>query len=143
MKKFNWYILLIIIIILLELLEVLIPLPLLLIAVISIASFESTKTASFFAFACGIVSDIGDGRNLGIGSLFFLAVVFIVYLYRQKVRQESSGFIIVLTFLFTQGFLLAFKRNGYFYPVEGIISSILSIPITSFFFQIKPKDLDL
>lgn len=134
-----WFIILLIILVVSIFLEALISLPLLLILVIAQSSFDDLLTSAAFAFCAGILMDITKVRILGLTSLFLLAISLIVQLYKKRFREESIFFLFIITFLAVHIYHWLFVKEGLFFPLEALLSSLLVILLTGLLYSFKPK----
>lgn len=61
------------------------------------------------AFTAGLITDLVLGNPVGVSSLIFLSICFLVYLYRGKF--SSSHFVFQLSFIFLLDFVLVFLKG--------------------------------
>lgn len=75
---------------------ILFSLPLSLLFVLSWGIQGANRRAFFFAFLAGIITDLSLVRPIGLTSLFFLGMLFLVFLYGKK--YTPSHFIFYIPF---------------------------------------------
>ncbi|MBI2028949.1 rod shape-determining protein MreD [Candidatus Gottesmanbacteria bacterium] len=132
-----WKFIILFTIILAFILESLTNLPLLLVVVIALSSFAGPKTGVLSSFICGLLSDLGTGKPLGMTVIFFLIASFIIMLYKRRLKQESLLFMFVYSFIMVNLYLILFQRSGYFYPIQSAISAFIVIISAYILYNIK------
>lgn len=120
-------------------LEPLVGLPLLLVVVIALSSFAGPKTGVLSSFICGLLSDLGTGKPLGLTVVFFLLASFIIMLYKRRLKQESLLFMFIYSFITVNLYLILFQRTGYFYLIQSLISAVIVIITTYILYNLKTK----
>jgi cell shape-determining protein MreD len=78
------------------------------------------------AFVFGILLDLTGFKTLGLSSLFFCIILFLVLLYQSKFEISTGFFVLVASFLGSVGylFLLGYRDNLIF---QSIVSSIIGL----------------
>lgn len=112
-------------------------LPLVLIVILISAVFIRESYVFLLAFAGGLVLDILTQRTLGLSSLYFVAFVFIIFLYHKKFEAGTFQFLTAASFLGSL-FYLFFIGTG-----QIIFHSIIIVlfTVTSFLFFKKSNKM--
>lgn len=98
-------------------------LPLTLLLILFLAISRKSNDVFVFAFISGLMLDILSFNLIGISSLFFVSIVFIIFQYQKKFEIETINFLIAISFLGTffysilDGFFAAF--------LESIVATII------------------
>lgn len=75
------------------------------------------------AFIFGILLDILAFKMVGVSSLFFTFLVFLILMYERKFEIQTPSFIIFSTFLSSFIFLLIFQRGNIIF--QSIFSTLI------------------
>jgi rod shape-determining protein MreD len=93
------------------------------------------NTALLAAFFLGLLQDIWRGTTLGVFSIIYLSVVFIILLYKRKLRTLSLRFMIVffsaLVFFYE---ILVYK--GLFPLVDFLLTLVCTILLVCIMYSI-------
>lgn len=76
-----------------------IAVPLVLFLIITFATILEIEKVAFLAFFSGILYDLYIGEALGKSGLFYLALTFLIFLYRRKFEGEKLYFLLPLFFI--------------------------------------------
>ncbi|MEK7534705.1 MAG: hypothetical protein AAB600_05270 [Patescibacteria group bacterium] len=77
------------------------------------------------AFILGIILDVFMVRTLGLTSIFFIAFIFVVFLYERKFEIVTYPFVFFASFL---GSLISLLLFGYNYLIQqAIVSSLFAV----------------
>lgn len=76
-----------------------IPTYLVLLAVLGWAVLRPGKDAAVIAFSSGVVLDLIRGENLGLSSLVFLILVFLLSLYQKKFNARNLFYLLPFALL--------------------------------------------
>lgn len=106
-------------------------LPLIVGLFVLIAVFFKNALVFFLAFFIGFLFDILTLRTVGVSSIFLVAVVFFILLYRNKFEIETSAFIFIASFLSCFFFLL-FLGAG-FVLIQALIGAMVTWLLFQFF----------
>lgn len=101
--------------------------PVVLLFLLFYAVFARSETVFLIAFVSGIFLDMLLLRPLGLTSVFFLSVVFLVLLYERKFEIGTVYFVTILSFLSSLFYFLLFP-SAYIFP-QVVICVILSFAI--------------
>jgi len=77
------------------------------------------------AFILGIILDVFMVRTLGLTSIFFIAFIFVVFLYERKFETVTYPFVFFASFLGGFFYLWIFKYDHIF--VQAVVSSIITV----------------
>lgn len=121
------------------LLEPLFSLPFLFLVVIAVSSSYDSKTSITISFICGLLTDISYGKPIGASILYFLIVSFIITFYRHRFTEESLTFLFFSSLLFVNVYYIFFIGNSYIFLIQSFISSVIVIPLTLVFLNLKPR----
>lgn len=99
------------------------------------------KKIFFLSFIFGLLSDLIFGNWLGVSSLLFLAVVFLVYLYRRKF--SSSHLLFQLSFLILVEILVNLIKQQNLSGKSLLIISLTGLLILPILNTIKGKNTNL
>ncbi len=109
------------------------PLNILLLTVLDLAILNDFRRGILIGFFSGLVLDLLSLGRLGLSSLAFLLIVFLINLYKRRWRLPNFWLILFLTFIFSFFFDLFSKQ---FWSVkEGgvlVLVNIVFYPLISF-----------
>lgn len=107
-------------------------LPLVLLFLIFYTVFTRSESVFFIAFFAGLLLDILMLRPLGVTSIFFLVIIFLILLYENKFEIGTMYFVMIATFVMSFLYLI-------FFPVSQIYLILPTCVIFSmiFFMMIK------
>ena len=108
-------------------------LPLVLLVLIPLTVIYRNYTVFILAFIFGIILDIFTFKTVGISSLFFISVIFLILIYEKKFEINTSYFVILASFL-SSFFFLLFLGNS-----NIIAGSLVSVLIGVLIFQSLKK----
>jgi cell shape-determining protein MreD len=78
------------------------------------------------AFIFGILLDLIGFRVLGISSIFFIIILFLILLYQSKFEIATNVFILAMSFLGSFSYLFLIGYNDSLL-LQAILSSILGL----------------
>lgn len=107
--------------------------PLVLLVLIPACIVYRHYSVFIMAFIFGIFLDILTFKTVGLSSLFFISVMFLILIYEKKFEIKTNYFIILASFLASFAFLFIF---GHKYLIE---TSIISVLIGLLIFQVFNK----
>ncbi|MBI4098023.1 MAG: hypothetical protein HY426_03195 [Candidatus Levybacteria bacterium] len=110
----------------------LITLPLSLLIIIFSSIVLRKNEVFILAFFAGLFLDILGLRDIGLSSAFFVAIVFIVFLYQKKFEIKSLTFIAVSAFIASLGYLMI---QGTSYALLQTVIATLIISASFLIFQ--------
>ena len=110
-----------------------VSLPLVLLVLISFTVIYRNYPVFILAFIFGIILDVLTFKTVGMSSLFFTIVIFLILIYEKKFEIKTNYFIILASFLASFFFLLIFKNSNL------ILQSFFSILIGLLIFQVLNK----
>lgn len=113
----------------------LIQLPLVLLSLLLLGVLWKEQWIFLAAFLAGSILDIAAFRTVGISSLFFIAVLGVVFLYERKFEIQSIPFVIVATLLSTSLYFFFFGSTA------AILQVLVSIGISTATFLFLPQIL--
>ncbi len=100
---------------------------LVLLLVLTWAIFRPSEEVILIAFASGLLLDLAKGTPLGLSSLFFLVVCYLLLLYRRKFDSLHPAFLPVFVFLSSTIYDLIFFRHWFW--VESFILALLALGV--------------
>lgn len=104
------------------------------IAVLVVASVVLRDYVVFvLAFIFGILLDILTFKTVGLSSLFFTFLVFLILIYERKFEIYTPYFIAFASFLSSLIFLILFQRGNV------IIQSLVCLAVALFLFEMFKK----
>jgi cell shape-determining protein MreD len=106
-------------------------LPLIVGLFVLITVFFKNALVFFLAFFIGFLFDILTLRTVGVSSIFLVAVVFFILLYRNKFEIETSAFIFIASFLSCFFFLLFLGTS--FVLIQALIVAVVTWLLFQFF----------
>lgn len=86
--------------------------PLVLLALLALTVVFQQEWIFPIALICGVFVDQLAFRTVGISSLFFLAFLFLVFLYEQKFELRTLSFMFVMSFFGSGIYLLIFGSTN-------------------------------
>lgn len=101
------------------------PFNLVLLVVLSSAVLVSSRSGLIWAFLAGIVLDLATGQMLGFSSLIFLALAFLVNLYKSKFK--AANFIYLLPFTFISAWFYYLLKGEALFVWSVVITTLLLI----------------
>ena len=107
--------------------------PLVLLVLISFTVIYRNYSVFIMAFIFGLILDILTFKTVGISSLFFISVMFLILIYEKKFEIKTNYFVILASFLGSFFFLFIFGYGNI------ILQSFLSILIGLLIFQVLNK----
>lgn len=107
--------------------------PLVLLILIPTCIVYRNYSIFIMAFIFGILLDILTFKTVGLSSLFFISVMFLILIYEKKFEIKTNYFVILASFLGSILFILIF---GHRYLIE---TSIISVLIGLLIFQVLNK----
>ena len=78
-----------------------------------------------FAFAIGLILDLVTFKTLGLSSIFFVTILFLVLLYQSKFEIATNAFIFFASLLGSFGYLLFLGYKDILF--QAIFSSIIGL----------------
>lgn len=108
-------------------------LPFVLLFLIFYTVFTRSESVFLAAFIAGLVLDILLLRPIGVTSIFFLTIVFLILLYEKKFEIGTIYFVMIATFASSLIYLLFFPSSQMYF----IIPTCVFLAIT--FFQMIKK----
>lgn len=90
-----------------------------------------------FAFVFGILLDILSFNTVGISSVFFSFLVFLILIYERKFEINTPSFIIFSTLLSSFLFLIFFQRGNLI--IQPLISTVIGIILFAVFKKLTYK----
>lgn len=72
---------------------------LVLLLVLSLGVVRSAKSGLVWAFIAGVVLDLVTGQTLGLSSLIFLLIIFLLNLYKTKFKAANFAYLLPFTLL--------------------------------------------
>lgn len=106
--------------------------PWVLMFLIFFAVFVRSEVVFVMAFMSGVFIDILTLRPIGITSIFFLVILFLILLYERKFEIGTVYFVTIATFISSLLYFIVF-------PSSNIFSQIAICVILSFAFYILVK----
>src|ERR1035437_407735 len=79
-----------------------------------------------FAFAIGLILDLVTFKTLGLSSIFFVTILFLVLLYQSKFEIATNAFIFFASLLGSFGYLLFLGYNNSLI-LQTILSSVIGL----------------
>lgn len=110
---------------------------LVLLLVIAYTVGSSAFNALVYAFLSGLFFDLLKGEKLGVTSIIYLAVSFLILLYRVKFKQTRAFYLIPFTFLISS--LLNYVKFANFFWGRSLFLSILILPVNLGILLIKER----
>jgi cell shape-determining protein MreD len=105
--------------------------PILIPIILSYFIFTKNSNAFFLAFASGILIDTFLLNPIGISSIYFCIILFLVFLYSKKFEIESLPFISIFTILASSFYIAIFSSS--FFIAKTFICTAISVII---YFQV-------
>jgi cell shape-determining protein MreD len=104
-------------------------LPLTLIFILSFTILKRKRDSSIFlvAFLSGLLLDMVTLRTLGMTSIFFLSLSFLVLLYERKYEIATIPFVMAATFIGSVAYLWIFVKVSIF--MQSIVASIIAVSL--------------
>ncbi len=90
-----------------------------------------------FAFVFGILLDILSFNTVGIASVFFSFLVFLILIYERKFEINTPSFIAFSTLLSSFLFLIFFQRGNLI--IQPLISTVIGIILFAVFKKLTYK----
>ncbi|OGV90000.1 rod shape-determining protein MreD [Microgenomates group bacterium RBG_19FT_COMBO_39_10] len=119
------YLILILVFMLAVLQGAFLKLNLVLLLVLTWTTFRPVKEAFLVAFLSGLLLDLAKGMPLGLSSLIFLVIVFILSLYSR--RFDSLHPIFLPVFVFFSSLVYSFIFYHYWFWLESLILALLAL----------------
>lgn len=89
--------------------------PLTLVSIIFLAVSRKSNDVFLIAFLAGLILDILSFSLVGISSIYFVTVTYLIFLYQKKFEIETLNFLLVISFF-----------GSFFYALmDGILVSLL------------------
>ncbi len=104
-------------------------LPLVFLTLLCLAVLIRKEWIFALAFLTGIILDTFSFRTIGVSSIYFLAFIFLVFLYQKKFEIATRYFIFASSFLGSLGFSIIFSYQNA--VLQSIISSLIGVLIFS------------
>ncbi|HUV43117.1 MAG TPA: rod shape-determining protein MreD [Patescibacteria group bacterium] len=98
---------------------------LVLLLVLAWAIFRPTKEVFLVAFFSGLLLDLAKGMPLGLSSLIFLVVVFLLSLYSR--RFDSLYPLFLPVFVFFSSLVYRFIFSHYWFWFESLILALVAL----------------
>lgn len=102
-------------------------LPLVFLTLLCLAVLVRKEWVFVIAFVAGLVLDAISLRSLGQSSIYFIAFIFLVFIYQRKFEISTKYFIFIASFLGSFGFLIIFSYNNL--VSQSLISSVIGVLI--------------
>ncbi len=103
-------------------------LPLVLIVLLCLTISRRDAIVFPVAFFVGIILDILTVQTIGVSSLFFTVILFMILLYQHKYEINTYPFVAAAAFLGSLGFLLLLGRGNF------LLDSIINMFVALLFF---------
>jgi len=114
-------------------------LPLVLIVLLCLTIFRRDAIVFPVAFLAGILLDILTVQTIGVSSLFFTVMLFMILLYQRKYEINSYPFVAAAAFLGSFGFLFVFGRGNVFLDtIVNVFAALILFALLRFIY-IKNK----
>lgn len=101
-------------------------LPLVLIVLLIFTLKYKLNYVFWIAFFSGILFDILSFRQIGLSSIYFSIVLFLVLLYQSKFEIATNSFVLVSAFLSSFAFLILFGHRSYII-YQSIFCSLIAL----------------
>ena len=108
-------------------------LPLTLIVILFLAVTVRKNEVFLIAFLEGVLLDILSFGTIGVSSLYFVSLVFVVFLYQKKFEIETLTFFAIFSFVGSLGYLFI-EGTGYV-----ILQSLFITAVTFLSFVVFKK----
>ncbi len=89
------------------------------------------------AFIFGIFLDILTFKTVGVSSVFFTFLVFLILIYEKKFEINTPSFIIFSTLLSSILFLIFFQRGNVI--IQSLVSTVISLILFAVFKKLNYK----
>lgn len=107
--------------------------PLVLVNLIALVVIKKNYQIFFAGFILGIFLDILSFRTVGISSLFFITLIFLILLYEKKFEITTNYFVVLASLVGSFAFIFINHLHNIF------LSSIISMLLGLMFFNIYKK----
>lgn len=111
-----------------------ISIPLTAVVLTTFSFFYKKESFLIFSLFAGIILDTLALRTIGISSLFFLSLSFLIYLYEKKI-ESTTAVIFIVNFISSLLYTLLIKGNISFYA--PLVASLLAVLLFSVFNKLK------
>lgn len=101
-------------------------LPLVLIILLVFTLKYKLNYVFWIALVFGILFDILSFRQIGLSSVYFSIVLFLVLLYQSKFEIATNTFVLVSAFLSSLAFLILFGFQNYIF-LQSIFCSLIAL----------------
>jgi len=108
-------------------------LPLVLINIIALTVIRKDYSMFLVGLVLGILLDILTFRIVGVSSLFFITLIFLIHLYEKKFEITTNYFVILVCFVGSFAFIFIHHLHNLFF------SSVISIFLGLLLFNIYKK----
>lgn len=108
-----------------------VPFNLVLLAVLSLSVLLPPRFGLFWAFLAGMILDLSTGQRLGFSSLIFLALSFLVNLYKSKFK--AAHFFYLLPFTLVSTWFYNLLNGEMIFIINGIVTTLLLVLIWPIF----------
>lgn len=112
-----------------------IPLILLILLVSTVVSRDDI--VFLLAFIFGILLDILTFKAVGVSSVFFTFLVFLILIYEKKFEINTPSFTVFSTLLSSILFLIFFQRGNVI--IQSLISTVISLILFATFKKLNYK----
>lgn len=99
--------------------------PLTVVLLATLAANSQEDKILYLALVSGLILDLLLVRPLGLASIFFVSIVFIIALYKRKIRSNNPFFVIVAVFLASLSYSFLFGSEALTGLNEAIILTFL------------------
>lgn len=114
-------------------------LPLILLILICITVIYKDYSVFFLALVFGIFLDIFTFKTIGLSSILFIIVIFLILIYQRKFEITTNYFVLFASFLASLFFL--FLSGNMNIVVQSVISSLIGLLIFNLLQGTKTQNL--
>jgi cell shape-determining protein MreD len=115
-------------------------LPLVLATLISVSVIAKKEWLFVLALILGVVLDALQLKTVGISSIFFVILIFLVVLYERKFEISTKPFVFISSFLLSTVYLVILGlTNGLL--LQGLFCGIFAVFIFSFLKKLSKRSI--